>query len=94
MTRPETADLVRDACCESHRPQCCDPEDCSPCCEKCPTCPTTVREQIRRTSTYGTAALDDQTYRQLAKELIWMDVRPGDAWNILRRAWMAARSRP
>jgi hypothetical protein len=29
------------ACCESHRPfACCDPDDCGPCCETCPTCPS------------------------------------------------------
>lgn len=28
------------ACCEWHKADCCDPEDCGPCCEDCPTCPT------------------------------------------------------
>ena len=29
------------ACCEYHNKQgCCDPEDCGPCCERCPTCMT------------------------------------------------------
>lgn len=29
------------ACCYLHKPVgCCDPEDCGPCCEDCPTCPT------------------------------------------------------
>lgn len=32
------------ACCSWHRaPVCCDPEDCGPCCERCPTCPTLAR---------------------------------------------------
>ncbi|MEU0808741.1 lambda-exonuclease family protein [Streptomyces sp. NPDC005970] len=26
--------------CGLHRPNCCDPDDCGPCCEDCPTCPT------------------------------------------------------
>lgn len=32
--------LLTPACgCDFHRPACCDPEDCGPCCEDCPTCP-------------------------------------------------------
>lgn len=28
-------------CCHLHKPSgCCDPQDCGPCCEDCPTCPT------------------------------------------------------
>lgn len=31
-------------CCHLHRTsECCDPEDCGPCCEDCPTCPTLIR---------------------------------------------------
>jgi hypothetical protein len=26
---------------------CCDPDDCGPCCENCPTCPTLQRERSR-----------------------------------------------
>lgn len=33
-------------CCDLHRPGdqgvCCDPEDCGPCCQNCPTCPTLI----------------------------------------------------
>lgn len=30
-------------CCDLHQPDwCCDLEDCGPCCEECPTCPTLV----------------------------------------------------
>lgn len=35
-------------CCADHREEdCCDPEDCSPCCRDCPTCPTeaAIRER-------------------------------------------------
>lgn len=29
-------------CCDLHRPAgCCDTDDCGPCCERCPTCPST-----------------------------------------------------
>jgi hypothetical protein len=36
MTRP---------CCDTHTtPVCCDPLDCGPCCENCPTCPALHRE--------------------------------------------------
>lgn len=32
--------LLHEPCgCGLHKPSCCDPEDCGPCCEKCPTCP-------------------------------------------------------
>lgn len=31
------------ACCDLHRVPCCDPVDCGPCCENCPTCPTLAR---------------------------------------------------
>lgn len=31
---------IVNVCCGSHRPAgCCDPDDCSPCCAECPTCP-------------------------------------------------------
>ena len=34
-------------CCGSHRASdCCDPEDCGPCCEDCPTCPTVARWRL------------------------------------------------
>ncbi|MCM8552663.1 hypothetical protein [Streptomyces sp. STCH 565 A] len=33
------------ACCHLHKPDCCDPEDCGPCCMRCPTCPTLVRQR-------------------------------------------------
>ncbi len=29
--------------CHLHRADCCDPQDCGPCCERCPTCPTLAR---------------------------------------------------
>lgn len=32
--------LHRPCGCGLHEPACCDPEDCGPCCEDCPTCPT------------------------------------------------------
>jgi hypothetical protein len=32
------------ACCHLHTDtQCCDPDDCGPCCENCPTCPTLLK---------------------------------------------------
>lgn len=35
-------------CCHLHRDiGCCDPEDCGPCCENCPTCPTLARGRER-----------------------------------------------
>jgi hypothetical protein len=38
---------VADACCHLHRPDgCCDPQDCGPCCEHCPTCPTLARGRV------------------------------------------------
>ncbi|MFF7553629.1 hypothetical protein ACFZA9_12165 [Streptomyces olivaceus] len=33
------------ACCHLHKPDCCDPEDCGPCCMRCPTCPTLARQR-------------------------------------------------
>ena len=42
------------ACCDLHLPNerhpdadCCDPNDCGPCCENCPTCPSLQRGQRR-----------------------------------------------
>lgn len=32
-------------CCHLHKQACCDPEDCGPCCEQCPTCPTLARQR-------------------------------------------------
>lgn len=33
-------------CCNLHQPAgCCDPNDCGPCCENCPTCPTLMRSR-------------------------------------------------
>lgn len=33
-------------CCPSHRAEgCCDIDDCGPCCENCPTCPTLERQR-------------------------------------------------
>lgn len=33
-------------CCHLHAvSSCCDPEDCGPCCEACPTCPELARQQ-------------------------------------------------
>lgn len=35
---------IYSSCCGSHTvPRCCDPEDCGPCCENCPTCPAVAR---------------------------------------------------
>ncbi|MFD0052978.1 hypothetical protein ACFVHR_04540 [Streptomyces sp. NPDC127168] len=36
---------IKAACCHLHKPDCCDPEDCGPCCMKCPTCPTLARQR-------------------------------------------------
>lgn len=34
-------------CCHLHQPEgCCDPRDCGPCCERCPTCPTLQRQAV------------------------------------------------
>lgn len=35
-------------CCDLHREPCCDPDDCGPCCEGCPTCPTYKRMDGRQ----------------------------------------------
>lgn len=42
---PEYLPLPGLSCCHlhktgSHPATCCDPEDCGPCCENCPTCPS------------------------------------------------------
>lgn len=47
-------------CCSSHNGgsligRCCDPDDCGPCCENCPTCPTLIKgrlfpEAVRRSN--------------------------------------------
>ncbi|KAB7850193.1 YqaJ viral recombinase family protein [Streptomyces mobaraensis] len=38
--------LLRTPCgCHLHRADCCDLNDCGPCCERCPTCPTLARAQ-------------------------------------------------
>jgi hypothetical protein len=39
-----SATPTQEACCELHQSEgCCDPDDCGPCCENCPTCPTLAR---------------------------------------------------
>lgn len=39
--------LLHEPCgCGLHTPSCCDPEDCGPCCERCPTCPTLRRSPV------------------------------------------------
>jgi putative phage-type endonuclease len=39
--------LLKTPCsCGLHRADCCDPEDCGPCCEDCPTCPTLARPAV------------------------------------------------
>lgn len=55
------------ACCEWHidggTGACCDPDDCGPCCSKCPTCPTLHRSlrsgpaYARRRNERGTGGL-------------------------------------
>jgi len=35
-----------DRCCPSHRDDCCDPNDCGPCCLDCPTCPTLMHRRF------------------------------------------------
>jgi hypothetical protein len=43
-TPAESATPTQEACCELHQSEgCCDPDDCGPCCENCPTCPTLAR---------------------------------------------------
>lgn len=32
-------------CCHLHKPSCCDPEDCGPCCMDCPTCPVLAKQR-------------------------------------------------
>lgn len=37
---------VETRCCHLHNPLgCCDPNDCGPCCEQCPSCPTLLRRR-------------------------------------------------
>lgn len=41
LTVADAAEEGEGRCCHLHRAVgCCDPEDCGPCCEHCPTCPT------------------------------------------------------
>lgn len=48
----------RPLCCHLHKAtDCCDPDDCGPCCENCPTCPTLVFESAVKRNT--DAVLDD-----------------------------------
>ncbi len=35
--------IPSERCCDWHKADCCDPEDCRPCCKDCPTCPTLGR---------------------------------------------------
>lgn len=38
-------------CCDLHKDEgCCDPDDCGPCCENCPTCPTLLQRSVPRAS--------------------------------------------
>lgn len=39
--------LLHEPCdCGLHKPSCCDPEDCGPCCENCPTCPAVAKRPV------------------------------------------------
>lgn len=39
--------LLYEPCgCHLHKPECCDPEDCGPCCEDCPTCPILAKRPV------------------------------------------------
>lgn len=68
-------------CCDSHQlsptGSCCDPNDCGPCCENCPTCPTLLR---RRLGLDQRLDIDDDTTRSLtaAHEAFqsWYGTRP------------------
>jgi hypothetical protein len=49
---PRVADNPDSPCCRLHVYSivpwgaCCDPNDCGPCCENCPTCPTLMRRRL------------------------------------------------
>lgn len=39
--------MTSSPCCEIHgEVECCDPNDCGPCCENCPTCPSLHKEWL------------------------------------------------
>lgn len=41
------APSMPETCCDLHQPAgCCDPDDCGPCCENCPTCPTLAKMRL------------------------------------------------
>jgi hypothetical protein len=44
-------DAAAAPCCHLHKPSCCDPEDCGPCCMACPTCPVLVRQRAEGSCT-------------------------------------------
>lgn len=67
--------------CDLHRPDCCDPEDCGPCCEDCPTCPTIDRPAVlleaktaRDDHGWGKAGTDDIPVHYRAQCLWYLDV--------------------
>lgn len=65
-------------CCSWHRePVCCDPNDCGPCCEKCPTCPTLNRDRMWRGVRGGvtTVKRDGMVFKAIVIEVPTADER-------------------
>ncbi|WP_275462102.1 YqaJ viral recombinase family protein [Streptomyces noursei] len=75
--------LLVPACdCGMHKPVCCDSEDCGPCCENCPTCPTLVRppaalleaKTARTAEGWGAPGTDEIPVHYRAQCLWYLDV--------------------
>lgn len=81
-------------CCPSHRVfQCCDPMDCGPCCNDCPSCP-----QLIMSRAYEKAAANAPNlrcfyvgeYREIAHTMQLNGVPPEMIWDLLQRAYHSA----
>ncbi|WP_327377970.1 hypothetical protein OG393_30830 [Streptomyces sp. NBC_01216] len=62
-------DAARQAvCCHLHKPECCDPEDCGPCCEDCPACEVGIEHTEHcptpETHNWGCGCPTDEMARQ------------------------------
>ncbi|SRR6266496_389335 len=71
------------ACCELHsNRECCDPTDCGPCCENCPTCPSLHKEWLNQLTAAERKILAVAAYQQVE----WQrDPRTAFADLVMRR---------
>jgi len=78
-----------DACCDSHNEiECCDPNDCGPCCETCPTCPSLRKDWLEQLTVAERSPLAYSAYVRAANEddpRYWSSPDPAQRARVKRR---------